>query len=560
MGKRRRKNAGEVMDSAEILPDDVLLAIFSHISTRDLLSRLALVCKRWLRLVKSQSVKELLPSVLCCYNCPWASLREEDFLKLWSCYSNCLEKVSLNGYKLGVDRVVSLIASCPNLKDLSVVSCPSLVPFYLEIIANILPVHLVNLDFHVDSQFHLKLPALFDRVLDAVSHRCPHLQKLDLDSCIQVSRDCLFRFLDLKMSIKSLNLCCDTVGWPELANIFVSLKHLEHLSIVSSKLNESADTSDEEDYLLDRRRMRSRMRLRNVEYASSLSDFKSYVTSFPCRLSSLRLYHSPHHSVSFTSAPSIALLKSLGHQIHHLHAQNVFNGGWHSISVWCAGLETLDLSHAKNKDLQLTGIEEVILCGLPRLLRNLKRIALPFVFDDVLVELGQFCPKLKELRFEGFSCKISKSTKKHLVTDRGVIAITEGCSELEVLSLSGCNKVTDSAIRELAFRCRKLKILHLSSCKKLTDIGVTILLQQLHGSLCLLDLVGCKNITKDIITSLSLLKEDQGFNIQVLAISKRLWASSEAELMKLKMCAPNLSVRVGSCKIIWDGFYHLRTW
>lgn len=55
MGKRRRKNAGEVMDRSESLPDDALLMIFSHISTRDLLSRVALVNKRWLGLVKSHS-------------------------------------------------------------------------------------------------------------------------------------------------------------------------------------------------------------------------------------------------------------------------------------------------------------------------------------------------------------------------------------------------------------------------------------------------------------------------------------------------------------------------
>ncbi|KAH9316466.1 hypothetical protein KI387_025093, partial [Taxus chinensis] len=107
----------------------------------------------------------------------------------------------------------------------------------------------------------------------------------------------------------------------------------------------------------------------------------------------------------------------------------------------------------------------------------------------------------------GFSCTISKTTKKHPVTDRGVIAIAEGCSKLEVLSLSGCSKVTDSATRTLAFRCRNLKILHLSSCKSLTDIGVTFLLHQLNNSLCLLDLVGCKSITKGVMATFSLLAE-----------------------------------------------------
>lgn len=190
------------------------------------------------------------------------------------------------------------------------------------------------------------------------------------------------------------------------------------------------------------------------------------------------------------------------------------------------------------------------------MLKNIKRIALPTVFDNVLVELGRFCPKLKELRVEGYSCTVPRTTKEQAVTDRGVIAIAEGCPELEVLSLSGCWKVTDSAIRALAFQCRQLKILHLTSCKNLTDIGVTLLLQQLNCSLRLLDLVGCVKITKGFIGSFSHLAEDRGSSLQVLAISMRLWKSSQEELMKLKMFAPYLTVRVGSCVTPWDGFYH----
>lgn len=557
---KRRKNhgeeVGEEMASTGSLSDDTLLSIFSHIPTRDLLSRLALVCRRWLRVTKSSTVKELVPPILCCYDRPWGSVKERDFVRLCSGHSNSLEKVSLNRFKLDTEKVISLIASFPNLKDLSIISCQCLTSTDLEIIANILPGHLVNLDFHVDSQFHSKIPPLCDGIVDAVSHKCPNLQKLDLDGCVQISKECLYRFLDLKMSIKILDLYSDAIGWPELGNIFVSLEQLQHLSVVSSKLNEALDSSDDEDDLSDGRRIRFRRHLKNRDYASHPSGSESYGALVPCRLSSLRLYHSPHHSVSFSTAPSSALLKEISNRLHHLHAQNVFHTSWHTISVWCADLETLDLSHERNKELLFTGIEEVILCGLPRLLKNLKRIALPTVFDNVLVELGRFCPKLKELRVEGYSCTVSRTTKEQAVTDRGVIAIAEGCPELEVLNLSGCWKVTDSAIRALAFQCSQLKILHLTSCKNLTDIGVTLLPQQLNCSLQLLDLVGCVKITKGFIVSFSHLAKDQGSSLQVLAISMRLWKSSQEELMKLKMFAPYLSVRVGSCVAPWDGFYH----
>jgi hypothetical protein len=560
MPKRRRnhhgREFGEEISSTGSLSDDTLLCIFSHISTRDLLSRLALVCRRWLRVTKSSTVKELVPPILCCYDRPWGSVNERGFVRLCSGHSNSLEKVSLNRFKLDTDQVISLISSFPNLKDLSIISCQFLTSTDLEIIANILPGHLVNLDFHVDSQFHSKIPLFCDGIVDAVSKKCPNLQKLDLDGCVQISKECLYRFLDLKMSIKILDLYSDAIGWPELGNIFVSLEQLQHLSVVSSKFNEALDSSDDEDDLSDGRRMIFRRRLKNRDYTSHPSGSESYGALVPCCLSSLRLCHSPHHSVSFSTAPSSALLKDIGHRLHHLHAQNVFHTSWHTISVWCADLETLDLSHERNKELPFTGIEEVILCGLPRLLKNLKRIALPTVFDNVLVELGRFCPKLKELRVEGFSCTVSRTTKEQAVTDRGVIAIAEGCPELEVLSLSCCWKVTDSAVRALAFQCRQLKILHLTSCKNLTDIGVTLLPQQLNCSLWLLDLVGCVKITKGFIVSFSHLAKDRGSSLRVLAISKRLWKSSQEELMKLKIFAPYLSVRVRSCGIPWDGFYH----
>lgn len=560
MPKRKRNHYGaefgEKMASTGSLSDDTLLSIFSHISTRDLLSRLALVCRRWRRVTKSSMVKELVPSILCRYDRPWGSVNERDFVRLCSGHSNSLEKVSLNRFKLDTDRVISLIVSFPNLKDLSIISCEFLTSTDLEIIAKVLPEHLVNLDFHVDSQFHSKIPSFCDGIVDAVSHKCPNLQKLDLDGCVQISKECLYRFLDLKMSIKILDLYSDAIGWPELGHIFVSLEQLQHLSVVSSKFNESLDSSEDEDDLSDGRRMGFRRRLKNRDYASHPSGSESYGALVPCCLSSLRLYHSPHHSVSFSTTPFSALLKDAGHQLHHLHAQNVFHTSWHTISVWCGNLETLDLSHERNKELLLTGIEEVILCGIPCLLKNLKKISLPTVFDNVLLELGRFCHKLKELRVEGFSCTVSRTMKEQAVTDRGVIAIAGGCPELEVLSLSGCWKVTDSAIRALAFQCRQLKILHLTSCKNLTDIGATLLLQQLNCSLWLLDLVGCVKITKGFIVSFSHLAKDQGSSLRVLAISVRLWNSSQKELAKLKMFAPYLNVRVHSSVIPWDGFYH----
>jgi hypothetical protein len=51
-------------------------------------------------------------------------------------------------------------------------------------------------------------------------------------------------------------------------------------------------------------------------------------------------------------------------------------------------------------------------------------------------------------------------TKQLNVTDRGVISLAEGCSELRVLSLGGCYKITTSAIRYVAFLALLVKKYH----------------------------------------------------------------------------------------------------
>jgi DNA-binding ferritin-like protein len=42
----------------------------------------------------------------------------------------------------------------------------------------------------------------------------------------------------------------------------------------------------------------------------------------------------------------------------------------------------------------------VVLSGIPQLLKGLERLGLPSATDRVLVKLGRFCTKLKEIHFE----------------------------------------------------------------------------------------------------------------------------------------------------------------
>ena len=78
--------------------------------------------------------------------------------------------------------------------------------------------------------------------------------------------------------------------------------------------------------------------------------------------------------------------------------KNIVRHMWTKISMTLK----IDLWYVK----YLCKIEEVVLSGLPQLLKSLEKLALPSATDRVLVELGRFCTKLKEIHFEVSACII----------------------------------------------------------------------------------------------------------------------------------------------------------
>ena len=46
----------------------------------------------------------------------------------------------------------------------------------------------------------------------------------------------------------------------------------------------------------------------------------------------------------------------------------------------------------------------MVLSGIPRLLKGLEKLGLPSATDRILVEIGRFCAKLKEIHFEVRAC------------------------------------------------------------------------------------------------------------------------------------------------------------
>lgn len=558
--------SGEEYSMTGYLSDDCITQILRNLSTRFLLSSPVLVCRRWRRLGCSHSVLELLPSSLSSYKEPWGSLREDGMLELVRRHASTLEKVSLHGLKnLRSDAVMSIVSSLPRLQEFAVISCPLVKFTDLEGIVQALPSHLIGLDFHVD---HLLicdchecletcLPVIHPSFIHILQKKFQNLQKLDLDLCCHMSTECLDCLLLAIPNIRSLNLHSHVFGWPEVSKILRSCASLQHLSIVSGLLIEEHNSSDEEE---DIGLLGSRGRLGMRRQILFGTGFEQFNLGFfvPVALCSIRLYSSPHRSVPLDSTPLSGLLKYSGQQLRHLHAQSLYNRSWHVISVSCANLQTLDLSHARAKAYEATGIEEVVICGLLRLSKALERIGLPSGTDRILVELGRFCPKLREIHFEGYGSINNMVPNNCRVTDRGAVALAEGCPDLQVVSLAGCAAVSIASIRALAFHCKGLKVLLLPGCMRINDHAVAAIVDRFCKSLLVLDLTGCK-ITLTTIKHLLQHVQMHGTSLRVLAVSRSLWKSTTAVHSELLRCIPSIRALSGSSGLPWDGFYGFKS-
>ncbi|CAM6113661.1 unnamed protein product [Calypogeia fissa] len=537
---REEEDRAEERALTGFLSDDTLLHIMRCLSTRELLSSLAFVCHRWHRLCTSILVYELVPCPLNSSKRPWGNLRRKRLLELTVTHAPTLERVHLHGLKrIKSKDVIALCQSLPKLHDLSIISCPDFETTDLELTANQVPQQLISLDIHRDHVIAFPC-TVNDKILANIHQRCPRLQKLDLDICSEITWQGLDGLLQACQLLTSLDLHSQLLGWPEVAQVFKSCKYLRHFSLVSPRLIPQTSGSSDDHEIRGRATKRWS---RGGLYSSSEI---SLGVQMPKQLTSIRLYSSPHRSVPLEFPPMYEILFSNGHQVRQLHAQGLFNTSWEMISVWCANLKLLDLTHFSQNSLILTRSEEFVLCGLFHLLKQLEHIALPSATDRILTELGRFGANLREIRF------LDTNSRNTLVTDKGVVAVAEGCPDLRVLSLSGCHKLTISSARALAFHCRKLEALILSRCDKFTDAAVAALLPRLHSSLILLDLIGCQ-ITQSSLEALQ--QYAKVTSLRVVAIAKALWQRSQSVIADIHGCNPRLRIRNES-GIVWDGFYH----
>ncbi|KAH7292638.1 hypothetical protein KP509_29G078600 [Ceratopteris richardii] len=552
-----RPETGEEDSFIGILSDDSIAQILRNLPTRFLLSSSVLVCRRWKR-VCSNLLLDIVPSPLSAYNLPWTSLGEDEICGLAMRHNSTLECIHFSRPKEPTfEKVTMLTKSLPHLMDFGMISC-SLTESKLEGLLDALPGQLTALDLHNDhildgdcDEDGLNTSAVpLDTFLLGLSKKCSKLRRLDLDFCSQISSAGLDGLLCKIPHMQMLHLQSSTIGWPEVYNVFQSCTFMKSLSITSRRLFEEPDTSDEDERVIHGRQSRPRARVPS-------HSFSQYMNPGPLvcpHLQSIRFYSATHHSVPLDSIPLVGLLKNKGHQLQELHAQSLYNTSWHMISVHCANLKVLDLSHARAMPYSATGVEEVVLCGLFRILKFLERIGLPSVTNRILLDIGRSCSKLKELRCEGYASRSGSIPRRSEVTDLGVVAIAEGCPDLQVLSLAGCVAISIASLRALAFHCQILKVLILSDCTKINDDAIAAVWPRIGRKLCVLDVVGCKITAKTIrmFYQIGLMQET---SLVVLSISRSLSKSAKSELLELCEGLPSLQLIKTMSGLPWDGFF-----
>lgn len=158
-------------------------------------------------------------------------------------------------------------------------------------------------------------------------------------------------------------------------------------------------------------------------------------------------------------------------------------------------------------------------------------IAMTIISDIGVVEVANHCANLQELTLSGCPLISDKSLEaigkcsKQLrclvvnealtgpaeVTDRGIIAIANGCSNLDSLAVCRCMQVSDISIEITAKKCQQLQKLYISNCNHITDRSILALIQ--HSiKLKILVAQECLGITD---ASISVLLQKSS-NLQVL--------------------------------------------
>lgn len=159
--------------------------------------------------------------------------------------------------------------------------------------------------------------------------------------------------------------------------------------------------------------------------------------------------------------------------------------------------------------------------------------------DKGLVALAKGCHNLQSLQLSG--CRF--------ITDELLQAVSQNCSHLKELGLASCSKITDSGIICLFDGCREIKHLDVSKCGKIGDPGVCRIAETCSTSLKVLKLQDCCNVGGKSIFSLA----KSCCSLETLVIGGCRYIPDESVKSLAQSCCGSLMIlRMSWCSNITD--------
>ncbi|GAQ84854.1 hypothetical protein KFL_002090060 [Klebsormidium nitens] len=564
---------GEALPVIDCLGDDLLCLVLGRLSTRPLLQSPALVCKRWSQLCKALvtvfSPPRFLAKLPASKSSTWLHLRGPEAARIVERHAATLETLDLRYLGAAAKHSPSSEERIllPRLPRLRTMVLPAL-EFGRQLDLTVLPRSLTTLRFAFEPHSYATPAALptcawcwLDNAgLRTIRERCPNLESVAFGVCHDriTTTDTRPFLAALSPTLKTVSLQYGEVEgvqdrtlrlWDDLAFILRTCQCLESLEVqgpvfrLYPEISGWADGPTREPPAL----------------------------SFPPRLRELRLLEQGDTRNRFTQYGLRLLepaVRAQGHQLHAFQASaNQIDGPERWDWSWTPNLRVLDWGNTfwmRASNIRFSKRAARSLLETLLLLPRLERVVLADATDEMLVALGQHCPRLREIHIHGpeFALRpvegLPRYPRVEEVTNRGVIALAEGCPHLRVVDV-GHSLVSVGAVRALAFHCRELQVLILTGCRPtptlpgIADDAVVALLPRLGSCLHLLDLAGT-GVTAAALQAIADWGQEHPFPLRVLVLPSRpaIQKSSWAAQLKAR---PGLDVRFGSSGIRWAGLH-----
>ena len=277
------------------------------------------------------------------------------------------------------------------------------------------------------------------------------------------------------------------------------------------------------------------------------------VSSATCELDLRGITHLTDELVGLLTAPAPAL------RILDLSASPVGDAALASAAEHCPLLE----------QLRLWAVDDITDAGLSAIadagglaLEALDVRACSELTDEGLVPLMASCGmRLRELRLKGVSASVGDPTLAALgahcpnlaildasgltITDAGVRALADGCTQLSHIFLAGCKRVGNEGVSALAANCgERLRLLDLQGCSTVGDVAA-LRLAECCPSLSTVSFQCCPGLTD---TGFAALVE----HCPLMHVTLKHCKVSQDSVLQAQRAHPSLQVRTIRSGLQWE--------